>query len=127
MIIVKGKVEGGDGEYMDGSAMGEGGHSVAFLGIAGARPAVADVVAQFEPLDGGDGGIAVEVVVVGANLDDVRIHRLLTVAEAIRGIRTEFGEERRDVFRGADGEIGGAAAGVALQGTTADVYTANTL
>ena len=53
------------------SDVGEGGHDVAFLGVAGARPAVADVVAQFEPLDGRDGGIAVEVVVVRAHLDDV--------------------------------------------------------
>ena len=50
---------------------GEGGHGVAFLGVAGARPTVADVVAQFEPGDGSDGGIAVEVVVVRAHLDDV--------------------------------------------------------
>ena len=71
VVIVQGEVEGGDGEYVDGAAVGEGGRSVAFLGIAGARPAVADVVAQFEPLDGGDGGIAVEVVVVRAHLDDV--------------------------------------------------------
>ncbi len=47
VVIVQGKVEGGDGEYMDGTAVGEGGYCVAFLGIAGARPAVADVVPQF--------------------------------------------------------------------------------
>ncbi len=127
MVVVQREVEGGDGEYVDGSAMGEGGHGVAFLGVAGARPAVADVVAQFEPLDGGDGGIAVEVVVVRAHLDDVGIYGLLAVAETIRRICAEFGEDVRDVLRAADGEIGGAAAGVALQGTTADVYTANTL
>lgn len=112
--------------------MGKGGYDVAFLGVAGACPAIADVVAQFEPLDGGDGGIAVEVVVVRTYLDDVGSpfqgsNGLLTVAETIRGICTKFGKDRREVLRAADGEVGGAAAGVALQGTTADVYTANTL
>ena len=113
MVVVQGEVESGDGEYMDGSAMGEGGHSVAFLGIAGARPAVADVVAQFEPLDGGDGGIAVEVVVFGAHLDDVSPlltsprrggNCLFAVAETIRGIRPEFGEDAREV-QGHQGDL----------------------
>ncbi len=36
VVIVQGEVEGGDGEYVDGSAMGEGGRSVALFGIAGA-------------------------------------------------------------------------------------------
>ena len=58
VVIVQGEVEGGDGEDVDGAAVGEGGRSVALFGIAGARPPVIDVVAQFEPLDGGDGGVA---------------------------------------------------------------------
>ncbi len=127
MVVVKGEVEGGDGEYVDGSAVGEGGYCIAFLGIAGARPTIADVVAQFQPLDGRDGGIAVEVVVVRTHLDDVGIYALFAVAETIRGICPEFGEDRRKILRAVDGEIGGAAAGVALQGTTADVDAADTL
>ena len=127
MVVVQREVEGGDGEYVDGSAMGEGGHGVAFLGVAGARPAVADVVAQFEPLDGGDGGIAVEVVVVRAHLDDVGIYGLLTVAKTIRGIGPELGEERGDVLRDGSGETGGAAAGVAEQGRAAHVDAADRL
>ena len=47
MVIVQGEAEGGDGENVDGSAVGEGGYCIAFLGVVGARPAVADVVAQF--------------------------------------------------------------------------------
>ena len=132
MVVVQGEVEGGDGKDVDGSAVGEGGHGVALLGVAGARPTVADVVAQFEPLDGRDGGIAVEVVVVRADLDDVRSpfrggDGLLTVAKAIRGICPEFGENARKVFRAADGEVGGAAAGVALQSRAADVDAVDAL
>ena len=132
MVIVQGEVEGGDGENVEGTAVSEGGHGVAFLGIAGARPAVADVVAQFEPLDGGDGGIAVEVVVVRTNLDDVRSpfqggDGLLAVAETIRRICAEFGEDVRDVLRGGYGEAGGAAAGVAEQGGATDVDAADRL
>ena len=132
VVVVQGEVEGGDGEYVDGSAVGEGGRNVALLGVAGARPAVADVVAQFEPLDGGDGGIAVEVVAVGANLDDVRSpflggDGLLAVAKTVVGICAELGEDRGEVLRAADGEAGGAAAGVALQGRAADVDAADAL
>jgi len=132
VVVVQGEVEGGDGEYVDGSAVGEGGRGVALFGVAGACPTVADVVAQFEPGDGGDGGIAVEVVVVGANLDDVgsafrRGNGLLAVAETVGGICAEFGEERGEVLRAADREVGGAAAGVALQGTAADVDATDAL
>ena len=121
---------------MDGSAVGEGGRDVTLFGVAGARPAVADVVAQFEPLDRSDGGIAVEVVAVRANLDDVSAllttaerggNCLFTVAETIRGICAELGEDRGKVLRAADGEVGGAAAGVALQGTAADIDAADAL
>ena len=119
MVVIQGEVEGGNGEYVDGSTVGEGGHGITLLGVAGARPSVADVVAQFEPLDGGDGGIAVEVVVVRANLDDVsapfrRGNSLLTVAKTTRGIGTKFGEDAREILRAADGEVGGATTGVAL-------------
>lgn len=51
VVIVEREVEVGDGEDMDGAAMGEG-DGVAFFGITGARPAVIDVVPQFEPGDG---------------------------------------------------------------------------
>ena len=73
-----------------------------------------------------------EIVVVRANLDDVgcpfrRGNGLLTVAKTVGGIRTEFGEERGEVFRAADREIGGAAAGDALQGTAADIDAADAL
>ncbi len=58
VVVVQGEVEGGDGEDVDGTAVGEGGRSVALFGIARARPPVVDVVPQFEPGDGGDGGVA---------------------------------------------------------------------
>ena len=38
--------------------MGEGGGCVALFGVTRARPPVIDVVPQFEPGDGGDGGVA---------------------------------------------------------------------
>ncbi len=136
MVVVQGEVEGGDGEYVDGSAMGEGGHGVAFLGVAGARPAVADVVPQFEPGDGGDGGIAVEVVVVRAGVDDggpllTSPHRggncLFATAEAVAAVGPELGKERGDVLRGGYGEAGGAATGVAEQGGAAHVDAVDAL
>ena len=58
VVIVQGEVEGGDGEDVDGTAVGEGGRGVAFIGVARLRPPVIDVVPQFEPGDGGDGGVA---------------------------------------------------------------------
>ncbi len=58
MVVVQGEVEGGDGEDVNGTTVGEGGRGIALFGITGARPAVADVVPQFEPGDGGDGGVA---------------------------------------------------------------------
>ncbi len=53
-VIVQGKIEGGNAEYVDGSSMGEGGDCIALIGVAGARPAETNVVAQIEPLDGRD-------------------------------------------------------------------------
>ena len=35
VVIVQGEVEGGDGEYVDGSAVGEGGRGIALFGVAG--------------------------------------------------------------------------------------------
>ena len=58
VVVVQGEVKGGDGEDVDGTAVGEGGRNVALFGIARARPPVIDVVPQFEPGDGGDGGVA---------------------------------------------------------------------
>ena len=60
-----------------------------------------------------------EVVVGGADFDDVGStfrggDGLLAVAETVGGICTEFGEERGEVLRAADVEVGGAATGVAL-------------
>ena len=69
--------------------MGEGGYGVSLLGVAGARPAVADVVVQFQPGDGRDGGIAVEVVVAVLYFYDLLIHRLLAVAKTVVGICPE--------------------------------------
>ena len=77
-----------------------------------------------------------EVVAVRANLDDVSPllttaerggNGLFAVAETIRGVCAEFGEDAREVLRAADGEVGGTAAGVALQGTAADVDAADAL
>ena len=78
-------------------------------------------------MDGRDGGIAVEVVVVGAHLDDVGIHRLLTIAESVVGICSEFGEKRREVLRGGNGEVGCARTSVAKQSRTADVDAVDAL
>ena len=36
VVVVQGEVEGGDGEDVDGSAVGEGGRGVALFGVAGA-------------------------------------------------------------------------------------------
>ncbi len=36
MVVVQGEVEGGDGEYVDGSAVGERGCGVTLFGVAGA-------------------------------------------------------------------------------------------
>ena len=58
VVIVQGEVEGGNGEDVDGTAVGEGGGCVALFGVARLRPPVIDVVPQFEPGDGGDGGVA---------------------------------------------------------------------
>ena len=58
VVIVQGEVEGGDGEDVDGTAVGEGGGCVALFGVTRARPPIIDVVPQFEPGDGGDGGVA---------------------------------------------------------------------
>ena len=58
MVVIQREVEGGDGEDVDGTAVGEGGGCVALFGVTRARPPVIDVVAQFEPGDGGDGGVA---------------------------------------------------------------------
>ena len=136
MVVVQGEVEGGDGEYVDGAAVGEGGGCVALFGVTRARPPVVDVVPQFEPGDGGDGGIAVQGVAVRAGVDDggpllTSPHRggncLFAAAEAVAAVGTELGEERGDVLRGGDGEAGGAAAGVAEQGRAADVDAADRL
>ena len=118
MVIVQGEVKGGDGEDVDGAAVGEGGRSVALFGIARARPPVVDVVPQFEPGDGGDGGVAVQGVAVRAGVDDggpllTSPHRggncLFAAAETVATVGPEFGEERGDVLRGGYGETGGAA------------------
>ena len=58
VVIVQREVEGGDGEDVDGTAVGEGGGCVALFGVTRARPPVIDVVPQFEPGDGGDGSVA---------------------------------------------------------------------
>lgn len=73
-----------------------------------------------------------EVVVGGADFDDVGStfrggDGLLAVAETVGGICTEFGEERGEVLRAADVEVGGAATGVALKGTAADIDAADAL
>ena len=136
VVVVQGEVEGGDGEDVDGTAVGKGGHGVALVGVTGARPAVADVVPQFEPGDGGDGGVAVQGVAVRAGIDDggpllTSPHRggncLFATAEAVATVGTELGEERGDVLRGGYGETGGAATGVAKQGRIADVDAADRL
>ena len=59
VVVVYGEVEGSDGEYVDGAAVGEGGGCVVLFGVTRARPPVIDVVPQFEPGGGGDGGVAV--------------------------------------------------------------------
>lgn len=74
MVVVKREVEGGDGEDVDGTAVGERGYSVVLFCIAGARPAVTDVVSQFEPRHWRYSGIAMEIVVAGADFDDVSFH-----------------------------------------------------
>jgi len=58
VVIVQGEVEGGDGEDVDGTAVGEGGRGIALFGVTRARPPVVDVVPQFEPGNRGDGGVA---------------------------------------------------------------------
>ena len=136
MVVVQGEVEGGDGEDVDGAAVGEGGRSVALFGVTRARPPVIDVVPQFEPGNGGDGGVAVQGIAVRAGVDDggpllTSPHRggncLFAAAEAVVAVGTEFGEERGDVLRGSYGEAGGAAAGVAQQGRAAHVDAADRL
>ena len=73
-----------------------------------------------------------EVVAVGANLDDVSAllttaerggNGLFAVAETEVGVCAELGEDRGEVLRAADGEVGGATAGVALQGRNSGEYT----
>jgi len=58
VVVVQGEVEGGNGENVNGTAVREGGRSIALFGIARLRPPIIDVVPQFEPGDGGDGGVA---------------------------------------------------------------------
>ena len=136
MVIVQGEVKGGDGEDVDGTAVGEGGRGVALFGIARARPPVVDVVPQFEPGDGGDGSVAMQGVAVRAGVDDggpllTSPHRggncLFATAEAVATVGPELGEERGDVLRDGSGETGGAAAGVAEQGGAAHIDAADRL
>ena len=49
-----------------------------------------------------------DVVVVGAHLDDIGIDRLLTVAETVVGINTELGKKRWEVLRAGKSERGSA-------------------
>ena len=105
VVIVEREVEVGDGEDMDGAAMGEGGCGVAFFGITGARPAVIDVVPQFEPGDGGDGGVAVQGIAVRAGAHNGLVHGLFVAAETVAAVGSQLGEERGDVLRGGYGEL----------------------
>ena len=93
---------------MDSTAVGERSRDVFAIGITRLRPTVANIVAQFEPSDGRNGRIAMNVVVVGAHLDDIGIDRLLTVAETLVGINTELGKKRWEVLRAGKGERGRA-------------------
>ena len=127
MVIVQGEVEGGDGEDVDGAAVGEGGGCVALFGVTRARPPVVDVVPQFEPGEGRDDDVTVQGVAVRAGIDDGLVHGLFAAAEAVATVGPELGKERGDILRGGYGEAGGAAAGVAEQGGAAHVDAADRL
>ena len=127
MVIVEREVENCNGKHMDGTAVGERSRDVFAISITRLRPTVTNIVAQFEPSDGRNGRIAMNVVVVGAHLDDIGIDSLLTVAETVVGINTELGKERWEVLRAGKGERGRAGTSIAKQSRTADVDAVDVL